>query len=76
MRSISRILTIFQRKVKTPPPTELRAAIKPSLEALTKWFYVDRQLNGATPQPVQKMTIDGLPRFVAKQRRLAREFFT
>lgn len=75
-RSIRRILTIFQRKVKSPTPPELRPAIKLSLDALTKWYSVDRQLNGATPLPIQLMNIDGLPRFVAKQRRLAREIFT
>lgn len=49
-----------------PNPTELHA----------KWFYVARQLDGATPQPVQKMTHDGLLRFVAKQQRLARQVYT
>lgn len=34
------------------------------------------QIDGATPQPVQKMTFDGLLHFVAKQQRLARVVFT
>ena len=38
--------------------------------------YVGRQIDGATPQPVQKMTFEGLLRFVAKQQSLAREVFT
>jgi hypothetical protein len=37
---------------------------------------VARQLDGATPQPVQKMDIDGLLHFVAKQQRLASEVHT
>ncbi|NNC87090.1 MAG: hypothetical protein HKN82_01380 [Akkermansiaceae bacterium] len=35
-----------------------------------------RQLDGATPQPVQKMAFDGLLHFVAKQQGLAREVHT
>ncbi len=38
--------------------------------------YVGRQVDGATPQPVQKMTFEGLLRFVAKQKRLAGEVYT
>ena len=57
-------------------PTEVHATIKLGIDAHAKWFYVARQLDGATPQPVQKMTLDGLLRFVAKQQRLAREVFT
>jgi hypothetical protein len=52
------------------------ATIKLGIDAHAKWFYVARQVDGATPQPVQKMTFDGLLHFVAKQRRLAREVFT
>ena len=57
-------------------PTEPHATIKLGIDAHAKWFYVARQLDGATPQPVEKMTFDGLLRFVAKQQRLAREVFT
>ena len=57
-------------------PTEPCQSIKLGIDAHAKWFYVGRQLDGATPQPVQKMTFDGLLRFVAKQLGLAREVFT
>lgn len=43
-------------------PTEVHATIKLGIDAHAKWFYVARQLDGATPQLVQKMTIDGLLR--------------
>ena len=56
--------------------TETYATIKLGIDAHAKWHYVARQLDGATPQPVQKMTFEGLRHFVAKQRRLAREVFT
>ena len=64
------------KTITEPNPTELHATIKLGIDAHAKWFYVARQLDGATPQPVQKMTLDGLLRFVAKQQRLAREVFT
>ena len=57
-------------------PTETCETIKFGIDAHAKWFYVGRQLDGATPQPVQKMTFEGLLRFVAKQQRLALEVFT
>jgi hypothetical protein len=59
-----------------PNSTEPHATAKLGIDAHSKWYYVARQLVGATPQPVQKMTFDGLMRFVAKQTRLAREVFT
>jgi hypothetical protein len=37
---------------------------------------VARQLEGSTPQPVQKMDIDELLHFVAKQQNLADEVHT
>ncbi len=40
-------------------PTELYATIKLGIDAHAKWFYVARQLDGATPRPVQKMTFEG-----------------
>jgi len=46
------------------------------IDAHAKWYYVARQVDGATPHPVQKVTFDGLLHFVAKQQRLAREAFT
>jgi transposase len=57
-------------------PTETCQSIKFGIDAHAKWFCVGRQLDGATPQPVQKMTFDGLLRFVAKQQGLAREVYT
>jgi hypothetical protein len=48
-------------------PTESHASIKPGIDAHAKSFYVARQLDGATPQPVQKMSFEGLLRFAAKQ---------
>ena len=46
-------------------PTENYESIKLGIDAHAKWYYVARQLDGATPQPVQKMDIDGLLHFVA-----------
>ena len=56
-------------------PTELLATIKLGIDAHAKWFYMARQVDGATPQPVQKMTLDRLLCFVARQQRLAREVY-
>ena len=53
--------------------TKSHETIKRGIDAHAKWYYVGRQLDGATPQPVQKMEIDGLLHFVAKQQGLARE---
>ena len=50
--------------------------IKLGIDAHANWYYVARQLDGATPQPVQKMDLDGLPHFVAKQQCVAREVHT
>jgi hypothetical protein len=41
-----------------------------------KWYSAARQAEGATPQPVQGMDLDGLLHVVAGQQRLAREVFT
>ncbi len=64
------------KTITEPNPTEPHAAIKLGIDAHAKWFYVARQLEGATPQPVQRMTLHGLLSFVGKQQRLAREVFT
>ncbi len=53
--------------ITEPDSTELHATIKLGFDAHAKWFYVAPQLGGATPQPAQKMTFDGLFRFVSKQ---------
>ena len=50
--------------------------IKLGIDAHAKWYYVARQLDGATPQPVQRMTFGALLRFVAKQQSLAGEVHT
>ena len=50
--------------------------IKLGIDAHAKWYYVARQLDGATPQPVQKMDFHGLLRFVVRQKDLAREVHT
>ncbi len=55
-------------KTKTNP-TETCESIKLGIDAHAKWYYVGRQVDGATPQPVQKMTDERLLRFVAKPRR-------
>lgn len=46
--------------------------IKLGIDAHARWYHVVRQVDGATPQPVQKMDLEGLLRFVAKQQRLAK----
>ena len=60
-------------KTTTETNTKSYATIKLGIDAHSKWYYVARQLDGATPQPVQKMEIDGLLHFVAKQQGLTRE---
>ena len=56
--------------------TESYESIKLGIDAHAKWYYVARQLDGATPQPVQKMDFEGLLHFVARQKRMAREVHT
>jgi len=56
----------------TENTTEIGGMIKLGIDAHAKWYYVARQLDGAPPQPVQKMTLDGLLHCVAKQWRLVR----
>jgi transposase len=63
-------------KQNNTTPTEIHASIKLGIDAYAKWYYVARQVDGATPQPVQRMELDGLLHFVARQKRLAREVFT
>jgi hypothetical protein len=57
------------KKDPDPNSSETYETIKLGIDAHAKWYYVARQLDGATPQPVQKMTFEGLIRFVAKLRR-------
>ena len=63
-------------KDKKAEPTQSNDTIKLGIDAHSKWYYVARQLDGATPQPVQKMEIDGLLHFAAKQQELAGEVHT
>jgi hypothetical protein len=42
----------------TPNSSEQYEAIKLGIDAHAKWCYVNRQVDGATPQPVQKMTFE------------------
>ena len=56
--------------------TESYESIKLGIDAHAKWYYVARQLDGATPQPVQKMDFESLLHFVARQKRMAREVHT
>ena len=51
-------------------------AIKLGIDAHSKWYYVARPLDGATPKPVRKIELDGLLHFVAKQQNLADEVHT
>ena len=39
-------------KQNNTTPTELHASIKLGIDAHAKWYYVARQVDGATPQPV------------------------
>ena len=63
-------------KTTTETNTKPYATIKLGIDAHAKWYYVARQLDGATPQPVQKMEFEGLLHFVAKQQGLAGEVHT
>ena len=45
-------------------------SIKLGIDAHAQYYWVSRQVDGATPQPVQKMTYDELLLFVVKQQKL------
>jgi hypothetical protein len=51
-------------------------AIKLGIGAHAKYYWVSRQVDGATPQPVQKMTYDELLLFVVKQQKLTGKVVT
>ncbi len=51
-------------------------AIKLGIDAHAKCYWVSRQVDGATPQPVQKMTYDELLLFVVKQQKLTGKVVT
>ena len=56
-----------------PQSTAFYESIKLGIDAHAKYFWVSRQVDGATPQPVQKMTDDELMLFVVKQQKLTRK---
>jgi hypothetical protein len=51
-------------------------AIKLGIDAHAKYYWVSRQVDGATPQPVQKITYDELLPFVVKQQKLTNKVVT
>jgi transposase len=51
-------------------------SIKLGIDAHAQHYWVSRQVDGATPQPVQKMTYDELMLFVVKQQKLTRNVVT
>ena len=57
-------------------PTDTFETIKLRIDDHAKWFYVARQLDDATPQPVQKITFEALLHFEARQQRLAGMAYT
>ena len=61
---------------KKAESSQFYETIKLGIDAHAKWYYVARQLDGATPQPVQKMDLERLLHFVAKQQKLAGEVHT
>ena len=68
-------LTIVMNDKKTESAKSYDT-IKLGIDAHSKWYYMARQLDSATPQPVQKMELDGLLHFVANQQKLAGEVHT
>ena len=44
-------------------------AIKLGIDAHAQYYWVSRQVDGATPQPVQKMAYEERMRFVVKQQK-------
>jgi len=51
-------------------------AIKLGIDAHAKYYWVSRQVDGATPQPLQKMTYDELLLCVVKQQKLSSKVVT
>ena len=68
------LITVMKNYIITN--IESYESIKLGIDAHAKWYYVVRQLDGATPQPLQKMDFEGLLHFVARQKRMAREVHT
>ena len=63
-------LTSMMTEDKTET-TKSYDTIKLGIDAHAKWYHVARQLDGATPQSLQKMNFDTLLHFVAKQQGFA-----
>ena len=62
--------------IKLSPSTGSYEPIKLGIDAHAQYYWVSRQVDGATPQPVQKMTCDELMLFVVKQQKLTRNVVT
>jgi len=55
----------------TPHSREHYETIKLGVDAHAQCYHVSCQVDGATPQPVQKMTFEELLLFVGRQQKLA-----
>ena len=62
--------------INPSPSTVSYESIKLGVDAHAKYYWVSRQVDGPTPQPVQKMTYDELILFVVKQQKLTRNVVT
>ena len=62
--------------INPSPSTVSCESIKLGIAAHAKYYWVSRQVDGATPQPVQKKTYEELMLFVVKQRKLTRNVVT
>ena len=62
MEAANLTTVMTEDKTKT---TKSYDTIKLGIDAHAKFYYVARQLDGATPQPVQKMSFEALLRSVA-----------
>ena len=51
-------------------------SIELGIDAHAQYYWVSRQVDGATPQPVQKMNHEELMLFVVKQQKLTGPFLT
>ena len=62
--------------INPSPSTASYDSIKLGIDAHAQYYWVSLQVDGATPQPVQKMTYDELMLFVVKQQKLTRNVVT
>ena len=65
-----------REKLSYPPKVARSQAIKLGIDAHAKYYWASRQGDGATSQPVQKMTCEELMLFVVKQQKLTRNMVT